>query len=126
MAVQISNWGVDAGEYRVTSSQNPHNLSTGDAIRFSVTGAGVLPSGVSADTTYYVYHTGGPSAFRFKFSTDPNVASDNECVQAVESPPDDTDPTFYALYVPPSSSGTATVTGTGKFIVSDSGRLTVQ
>jgi hypothetical protein len=124
MSVSISNWGVANGDYRVTSSENPHNLSTGDAIRFSVGEGGALPTGVSTDTTYYVYHTGGPSAFRFKFSTNPEVSSDSQCVDAVEDPPDDTDPTFYALYN--ESTGSAICSGSGTFVISGSGKLTVQ
>ncbi len=124
MAVSINAWGVHQGEYRVTTSENPHNLANQTAIRFSVTGGGALPTGVSTDTTYYIFSATGPTSDRFKFSTNPSVTTANECVQAIEDPPDDTSPTYYEIYS--ASTGAATCSGSGTCVISGSGTLTVQ
>ena len=125
MATSINSWDVHNGEYRVSSSSNPHNLSNQTPIRFSVGEGGALPTGVSADTTYYVFSATGSSSFRFKFSTNSNVSSASQCVQAEETPPDDTSPTYYEVYSE-SSSGSMVCSGTGTFTVTGSGTLTVQ
>ncbi len=43
-----------------------HNLNNGDRVRFAATGAGVLPTGISAGTTYYVVKA---TARKFKVSS---------------------------------------------------------
>ena len=43
-----------------------HNLNNGDRVRFAATGAGVLPTGISAGTTYFVVKA---TSRKFKVST---------------------------------------------------------
>jgi hypothetical protein len=63
------------GELEVICPVN-HGRSTNDPIRFTTTTT--LPVGVTEGTTYYLWRH---ETKRFKFSTTPNVASVNDCVQ---------------------------------------------